>query len=318
MKKIKNKYRSKKAQWRDYCYKKRDDYSNDFLTYWNRPKYSRVIHYRKNSKSSSEVGIVLQGPLLLKDHFTLESVKLYKQLYPKCPVIVSTWKNENADELKKIRDAGGIVLLSDYPIVRGHERVNWQKKSSITGIRYAKEIRCKYVLKSRTDQRIYGNDVMNYFKSLIDFFPIKISSKANKRIICCSLSTISNRIYNISDMLLFGDIDDMILYFNPVDAEDRVPGWQIFDEKKEPVKYAQARPGEIYFATHYLENCGFTLKWTFEDSDYYRNQMFIVVDAEAIDLFWPKYTRKEYMWRSYTGLPFETVGFKDWFVAQFE
>lgn len=300
----------------DNLYKNSERNSLFFNTYWKRPKSSQSVKYLTESCSSKQVGIVLQGPLLLKDNFTLETVKLYKKLYSNCPVIVSTWKGEDTNTLKKIKQNGALVVLSDYPKVQGHERVNYQKYSSLAGIRMAKKLGCKYVLKSRTDQRIYGNNVMQYFKDLVDYFPVKISTKANKRIICCSLSTIKNRLYNISDMLLFGDIGDMELYFDPDDAKNTESGLKLYNEKKEQVRWAQTRPGEIFFSTNYIENCGHKLKWTYEDSDYYRNQLFIVVDAEAIDLFWPKYTRREYMWRSYTGEPFETVGFKDWFIDQ--
>lgn len=318
IKKIHNKLFYKKKEWVDKSYKKREWNSPFFKTYWYRPKKTDSINYLSQSDSSKSIGIVLQGPLLLKDNFTVETVKLYKKLYSDSPVIVSTWKDEDSNTIEKLKKIGAIIVLSNYPKIQGHERVNYQKYSSLAGIKKAKKMGCNYVLKSRTDQRIYGNNVMNYFKNLIAYFPIKISTKANKRIICCSLSTIKNRLYNISDMLLFGDIEDMELYFSPNDAANTESGLKIYDEKKEQVKWAQSRPGEIFFSTNYLENCGHQLKWTYEDSDYYRNQLFIVVDAEAIDLFWPKYTRREYMWRSYTGEPFETVGFKDWFNDQFK
>ena len=294
-----------------------EKHSNYFNTYWSRPKKSIEINYTTKAISFKNVGIVIQGPLLLKDNFTVETVKLYKKNYPECPVIVSTWKNEDNNTLNNIKSLGAVVVVSDYPEIQGHERVNYQKRSSLLGIKKAKKLGCEYVLKTRTDQRIYANNVMEYFKDLVEQFPLKIKTRANKRIICCSLSTIKNRLYNISDMLLFGDIDDMELYFNPCDAPNTESGLKIYDEKKEQVKWAKTRPGEIYFSTNYIENCGHKLKWTYQDSDYYRNQLFIVVDSEAIDLFWPKYTRREYMWRSYTGLPFETVGFKDWFIEQF-
>lgn len=308
----------KKQHLMDYKYKKEEKIGKAFKTYWYRPKKARDISYISKSESFKNIGIVIQGPILLENSFTLETVKLYKKLYPNCPIIVSTWSDENESELKRIKECGGIVVQSSYPEIQGHERVNYQKESSLTGIRLAKKMGCKYVLKSRTDQRIYGNNVMDYFKKLINYFPLKIDTKANKRIICCSLCTIKNRLYNISDMLLFGDINDMERYFNPKDALNTVSGLKRFNEFKEPIKWAKTRPGEIFFSTNYIENCGHKLKWTYEDSDYYRNQLFIVVDSEAIDLFWPKYTRKEYMWRSYTDEPFETVGFKDWFGDQFE
>lgn len=315
--KVYHKINYEKEKINDSHYKRAEFHSRYFKTYWKRPKKSSQINYLSPSSSFKNIGIVIQGPLLLKDNFTVETVKLYKKLYPQCPVIVSTWIDGDNDTIKKLRKDGALVVQSEYPKIQGHERVNYQKKSSLAGIKMAKKKGCEYVLKTRTDQRIYANNVMEYFKDLVEQFPLKIKTRANKRIICCSLSTIKNRLYNISDMLLFGDVDDMELYFNPKDAPNTQSGLTIYDEKKEQVKWAKTRPGEIFFSTNYIENCGHKLKWTYQDSDYYRNQLFIVIDSEAIDLFWPKYTRREYMWRSYTGLPFETIGFKDWFIEQF-
>lgn len=292
---------------------------DNFKTSWKRPKYVENIKYLSKSFSRKDIAITLQGQLLLDNHFTLETVKLYRKSYRDCPIIVSTWDNEDSEEIRNISKIDNVkVITSSYPQNSGLTHINYQKKSSLEGIKYANELGCNYVLKSRTDQRIYGNNIIEYFLKLIERFPLNIKCKANKRIIVSNLVTIKNRLYNLSDMLLFGQIDDMLLYFSPPDCKDPPKEYKLPKEKDDLVGFCKARAGEIYFATHYIESLGFELKWTFEDSDYYRNNLFIVIDSESIDQFWPKYTRKEYMWRNYYGNEFELASFEDWFVHQVE
>ena len=68
----------------DYCsYRKRSGSAENL-----------IVHSGMLS-NMSDVAIVIQGPLILDNHFTLNTVKLYKRYYPGCKVIVSTWNDSN-------------------------------------------------------------------------------------------------------------------------------------------------------------------------------------------------------------------------------
>lgn len=287
-----------------------------FTTYWNRPKYSEDICAFSQSYSNPSIAIILQGPILRQNDFTLETVKLYHRYYPACPIVVSTWDDEPETIIKEITEIGSnvFVVQSKKPENRGWGNINYQRRSSCAGINFAESLGCEYTLKSRTDQRIYSSNSMLFFKSLIDMFPLKVKTSARGRIAVCGLSTIKNRLYNICDMLLFGYTEDIKRYFSPPET-DKMPEDNPPDEFLHPVEYAMFRPGEIFFASHYIESLGYRLRWTFEDSDYFRNELFVVFDAENIDLFWPKYNRKEYRWRSYSADKYDIVTYKDWFIA---
>lgn len=289
---------------------------DDYFTYWKRPKNANDVNYLPAICSLTGVGIVIQGQLILKDHFTLQTVMLYHKLYPNCPIIVSTWKGEYQEEIDKISKIDNVyIVTSNYPSVSGHGHINFQKISSQKGIELASKLQCKYVLKSRSDQRIYAGNAIPFLSQLIENYPLKIKCKAKGRIAVCNLSTLRDRLYNICDMLLFGYTDDMLRYFSPEEAPE-YPRDAVLPDESDPVAFAKVRPGEIYFATKYIESCGFELKWTFSDSDYYRYNLFIVFDSESVDQFWPKYGRKEYMWRSYNSKPHIVETFSNWFVHQ--
>lgn len=313
---LKKIYKIKDENWNEHLISIEKE-KDVFTTYWERPKYISDISVFDKGYSSQEIAILLQGQIISENHFTLETVKLYSYYYPECPIIVSTWLNENEIELKAIKRIPNVhIVLSEVPKISGPGHVNYQRKNSLEGILLAKKMNCKYVLKSRTDQRMYANDSIQYLKRLIDCFPLKINADAKGRIAACNLSTIKNRLYNICDMLLFGFTEDMEKYFSPKEAADLHDNVFLPDEFDNPVEYAKLRKGEIYFATHYIEACGFELKWTFEDSDYYRNQLFIIFDSESVDQFWPKYNRKEYKWRRYNTEKYDLATFKDWFINQ--
>lgn len=288
-----------------------------YYTYAKRPRNIGKVKYKSQSYSSNKIGIILQGQIKKEDNFTFQSIELYHKLYPNCHIILSTWCNEDNEQMNKLKKLNYLTIVeSEYPKIAGHGHINYQRLNSRNGILKAKELGCEYVLKSRTDQRIYANNSILFLKSLIEQFPLKLDCKAKGRIAVCSLCTLKDRLYNICDMLLFGYTDDMLLYFSPDEAPKYDESFVIPNEETNPVGYAQFRPGEIYFATKYIENCGFNLEWTFEDSDYYRNNLFIVFNSESVDQFWPKYGSKEYLWRSYNSFPHEVVTFEDWFVNQ--
>ena len=63
-----------------------------------RPKFGYFFEkVNTPTAHSDEVCIVMQGPLLARDRFTLETIKLFNRLYPQVTVIVSTWEDENKD-----------------------------------------------------------------------------------------------------------------------------------------------------------------------------------------------------------------------------
>ena len=314
--KIKNEIRTFLERHRIYIMQNGD---KNFITYHFRPKKTDNVYVDFSSPEIKNVGIVLQGPLRLPNDFTLETAKLYRRFYPNCEIILSTWENEDEQYTNKFLDLGVHVIRSKIlpENLRKFTSVNQQRETSLAGIKKAKDLGCEYVAKTRTDQRMYSPSAINLLLKMIDLFPLKNDIKsAQKRIIACSVGTFRNIPYNISDLFLFGTIYDIERYFLcPIDKRDH--------EALPPCKnqfsseYSKNRFGEIWFSTHYLELCGNELTWTKEDSDRLRDDYFVVVDNEMIDLFWDKYTILEYRWRNYSKkIPHDPVTFADWLLGQ--
>lgn len=307
---------------KDFMFPPKSVKQSDFMTNHLRPKMSdKVAAFI--SDEISDVAIVIQGPLKHEDDFTLETIKLYRKYYPKTPIIVSTWDTELEPDLELINAECGEngVVISHFR--SGDCSHNYQRASALAGVQKAQESGCRYILKTRTDQRIYAPNVLSFLVKLWNDFPLHIKCGAKGRLIACGMSTFSNRLYNISDMFVFGQTEDIVRYFScPEDKRD-------FSQIRKPIpddyptykgytaEYSKMRTGEIWFTTHYIESSGFELKWTFEDSDYYRNELFIIVDDAMLDFYWPKYTNQEYRWRNYvTRDVLHEVSFMEWYMQQ--
>lgn len=288
---------------------------DQFLTFHQRPKFCEGVNFRMDSYSSEDIAIIMQGPLLSEDAFTYETVMLYRKMYPKAKVIISTWSDEDECQLKNIEQTGAYVVLSEKPAVPGLNNENMQKTTVLAGIEIAKRLSCRYVLKTRTDQRMYAENVLEYCKDLLSVFPLRIRTKASNRLVVSSLGSVTKICYGLSDMFVFGMIEDVERYFSPPD--DIRIGRDKQLEEIGALAYSQQRTGDRRFMTFYIEECGHLLEWTLDNSDYYRNELFIVIDVESLDLYWPKYEpHTEYRWRRYSDAIVKQVSFRDWLIGQ--
>lgn len=279
-------------------------------TIHDRPKYADEVGIFSKKPLNVKVGIVIQGQIKGEDDYTFETVKLYRKLYPDCEIIVSTWEDEEGTEIYE--EYGAHVVKNAKPVHPGYGNAAYQTISSYNGLMYAKSLGCEYLCKTRSDQRFYLPDLFAYLNDMLDRYPLRLKTAQKKRLIAVDITTLSHlRQYNICDMFIYGVAEDVIDYFScPVDQRDfKLVEWTT------PEAFARERFAEAWFATYYIEKLGFELKWTMEDSDYYQNELFIIIDACMIDLTWTKYNNHEYYGRRYNG-SLEISGFMEWLAAQ--
>ena len=287
------------------------DVSGQFRSTVDRPRFADEIGLFSKYSPSKKTAIVMQGPVRTEDDFTLETIRLYQKLYPECEIILSTWRDEER-KLEEIRKERVDIVLSDLPEHSGIMNCAYQTVSSLSGIKRAIEKGAEKIIKTRTDQRFHLPDLPLYLNDLQEQFPLKIPTKQHARIVAISQTTFDDRAYQICDMFLYGDSEDLLLYFScPLDQRDkRILEWI------DPIQFSRERGAEIWLTSYYLENLGYELKWTLEDSDHFRNELFIIIDSAMIDLLWPKYDACECSQRNYLGRgSSEKVSFLDWLHA---
>ena len=119
-------------------------------------------------------------------------------------------------------------------------------------------------------------------------------------------------------MFVYGDAEDINRYFScPIDERNYDGNTQVVWTNA--VDFAKLRFAEEWFTTHFIESLGYELKWTKEDSDFYRNNLFIIIDASLLDFVWMKYNSDEYKDRYYNSnrqLVPSFVGFLEWLSEQ--
>jgi hypothetical protein len=262
--------------------------SQTFFVYHTRPHSASVMNLWSDAPATlPKTAIVIQGPPLLENDFTVETVKLYRKMFPWVSIIISTWNGEDAQALGRMRDAGTTIVQSDKPSYRGPFNVNMQIVSATAGMKKAKEIGVEYALKSRSDQRLNAPNSVEFMLSLIEAFPYKAPyPKQKKRIVACSLATLKFRPYGVTDMNVFGHIDDMLLYWGaPLDMRPQGTG------KVTPTirDFAEARICEIYLSSEFMKAIGRPILWSLKDSwDFYSDHV-VIVDQDSLDVYWRKY-----------------------------
>lgn len=274
-------------------------YSNHFSNY----ALSRILPKFTETKredeilhlnSQSDVAIVLQGLVLVKDDFTLNSVRLYKELYPNVKIIVSTWDYTDSEVVKQLELEGCEIILNKSFTPSGFGNVNYQICTSLAGIKRAKEIGAKYVIKSRTDQRIYKKTALSYLKSILATY--QVDDETHKigqhgRIVALAGSMLLPLYF--TDFFFFGYTEDMEALFDIPYEPRNIPGSQKFYGEKYGGVFTADKfyidiPAEVYIISQYLKkymDIEYTVKFYWEIIKRY----FITIDYEDIGLMWPKY-----------------------------
>lgn len=272
----------------DICIRAQE--GGQFVTFNRRPRNAKDTDIRPfRITDEKRVAIVVQGPVLEDSAFTLETIKLYRHNFPSCPLIVSTWKGQNRAVLEGLRQAGAVVIENDPPENPGPSNVNMQIVSSGAGMLRARQEGADYAIKTRTDQRFYSVNTIQFLLALHERYPLSSTGPQHGRIIATSMNTFMYRPYSISDMFAFGHIDDMMRYWTPK-LDERAPDMMAgkeFDLKA----WSEQKVAEVYLSTEFLASCGRSMAWTLEDSWKSYAENFLVIDKESIDLYWHKYAR---------------------------
>ena len=296
--------------------KNESTYGDYFWSYFRRPKsnISTKEGVEVCCSKRKSIAIVLQGPISHEDNYTLETIKFYINQNPDWKVIVSTWDNEDTLEIEQIGNSNLHILKNPILPNKGPNNINLQIFSSKIGIEKASELGCEYVFKSRTDQRIYNVNVDLYCLALMRHFPLDEEEAIKERIVACSFTSLKYRPYGVSDMLLFGCIDDMLYYWDiPYDQRISPPS---FYEKISVLDHAKYRLGEVYIVTEFLKKIEYNIDWTLEDTWNVYAKFYLIIDKEAINLHWNKYDKEiEDRFKYYQDHSFELMEFKDWLLA---
>ena len=284
---------------------------DNFVSYFIRPKKTNNITIDSQKYNNSDTAIIIQGGLNGVLDFVSESIDLYLKLFSDSKIILSTWKDDLTNNfLSKYQNK--IHIIANNKPAKIFHNTDLQIISTYSAIEYAKNNNFKYCLKTRTDCRLYNSNSIKYFKNLLRIFPIDEKYKnLNSRTISCSNDTRKFRVYGLSDILLFGEIENMLKYFYKEPFE--------LSLNKNFGNYPciindTAVINEIFLCARYLKNSDINLEWTLSDWWKICGEIFCVVDPHSIDFFWYKYHWKyeQRFIQNYTSDNKQALTFSDW------
>ena len=264
------------------------------------PKYAKdVVECNlPTDTKENEWGIVIQGPV---NEFTAETIRIYRKVFPKAVIIVSTWNYTDSKFAEELRGIADEVILNEPPKTNGFGNVNYHAKSSYEGMKRACELGIPYAVKTRTDKRFYAPMLFEYLKSLLEIFPVdeSVRSQQKERIIVESGSM--TRPYLLADQFYFGTSQDLMKFFDvPQDPRNftgkTTPEWGRYIESSK--KWIDTHKGrsrisnavELYLTKSYIQRTssgGYesTVKNFWEDI----RKRFLIITEKALSEYFDKY-----------------------------
>lgn len=271
-----------------------------FITIHQRPAYaSDIITQADCVTPYPKTAIVIQGPIVYDNDFTRQTVLLYKKRFPHDIIILSTWEDEDRAYLSSISGENVEIIFNKKPITAGVTNINFQITSTTAGIALARRHNALYIVKTRTDQRIYNAYALSLLYNLVRSFPLSPLAPNRGRLVVSSMSKKPPfALYHFSDMFMYAAREDMERYWN-IEQREYLP--------------SECKTAENYLVTAFLQNTGETLQWTPHDAIRIFATYTIVVDLCSLDWYWHKYERYvEYKNMKYDTRQISTVSFSEW------
>ncbi len=284
--------------------KQEHDTGVHFMTSRARPKMAESVGLGpKGSPSFSVVpivqsepsAIVMQGPVAEGDNFTLETLRIYAEALPQGHLILSTWRDTPRAFIDQVAELGVDVVLNDKPDIPGPFNVNMQITSAAAGVRKAIEHGATWILKTRTDQRLYHPVAISGLAALAKALPPSGTARDTQRyrVFGVGSGTLKFAPYHLCDQTVFGHADDMLAYWTPPLHDGDLPdGWPETTERQfldVPIgTLCRHGAAETYLTSQFLLRMGRQLDWTLVDSWAAMRDHFGTIDQGSTDFYWVK------------------------------
>jgi len=288
-----------------------DNTKNNYLTYHLRPKKAEDFNLESTCKIDEKIAIIIQGPIQEKFDFLKNTLEIYKKIFKNSVIIISTWKSEDIEKINTLKDENIYILFNDEP-EKSQSNIDHQIFSTNIALKFAMNHNAKYSIKTRADVRINKSNLETFFISLIKTFPVKSNSLIKSRIVVPSLITFKFRIFSLSDIVMFGETNDLLQYF---DLELFRDGLKKFDlNEKKLLKNETPVVAEIFLCARFMNKLDNSINWNLESWWDSLKNYFCIIDNSSLDLFWHKYDwNYEYRYiRTYSDKFARAIDFQDW------
>ena len=277
--------------------------STQFLTVRKNEIYKSLLpETNKKQEFEMRTAIVIQGPIVAKEDFTLNTIKLYHHYFPLAKIIVSVWEDdENVSNLGDISGYNAEIVFAAKPICRGYQGVNLQLATSYAGIFRAKQLGCDYAFKTRSDMRYYSADMIALMQWYIQEFPLRKKDVPQKERLVI-FPPRYDYCFFFCDFFMFGHVDDMMNY------------WDINRSFSDDYTGESA---ETMLAIRYAQFIGKDIENSLQNIKEYAQVVFdyfAVVDDKMLFYVWNKYFYHKQWEHEYH---YNIINFVDWYAKQF-
>lgn len=286
---------------------------NNYLTYHLRPKFSKDFILESTCEISEKFAVIIQGPIEENADFLKNTLKIYKKIFKNSLIIISTWESENKELIRELHDENiHIILNDDKKIKKSRSNINKQIASTNVALNFAKTQNVKYCLKTRTDHRVYNNNLETFLISLIKTFPVKENKLIKSRILVPPMGTFKFFLYHLTDLMMFGETEDLINYW---DKENYDVGLEKMglSEKNYFINDTPLCP-ETFLCSRFIGKIEDDLTWDLENWWRCLRDYFCIIDNSSLDSLWFKYEWEvEYRYlKTYSDKISRTVDFHEW------
>ena len=288
-----------------------DRTKDNYLTFHLRPKNSKDFNLESTCRIDGKIAIIIQGPIQDKFDFLKNTLAIYKKIFKNSIIIISTWDNENINLINSLKNKNVHILFNKQP-KKSQSNIDHQIHSTNIGLNFALELGVKYSLKTRADVRLNKNNLETFLISLIQTFPVQKNDLIKSRIIVPSLITFKFRIFSLSDIVMFGETEDLLKYF---DMESFNEGLKKFGlSENNLLKNETPVVAEIFLCSRFIYKLEGEVSWDLKNWWAVLKKYFCIIDNSSLDLFWNKYDLEyEYRYlRTYSDKFARAIDFQDW------
>ena len=232
----------------------------------------------------SDTGIVVQGPIC--EGWTRLFLQYLAVCYPDNPIILSTWDTESIDGLEPLVDK---VVLSKEPEFAGITNRNRQIVGVRNGLQAAQAMGVRKILKVRTDLIPLNRNILAACEA--EQTRHATSTKhLRHRLLIPEAFTMKYFHYHPSDFMMFGDVDDLLAFWDiPLDTDRESYKTPAYDTRPMLEMSRLCPQTECYLSKKFCEKVGWQQTFTIEDSWNFYKTFFVVLPNLWFDLAWVKW-----------------------------
>jgi tetratricopeptide (TPR) repeat protein len=214
--------------------------------------------------------IVVRGAA---DDDVLNFMKHYRAAHPATFIILSTWAETDPLILNEVSNYFDDIVLNERPSVPGISNINFQLVCAVKGVERARALGAKRIMVTRTDLAFLRPGLLALLSQKMLAHPPDVAKTPNlkQRLVISDVFTQTVPLYHASDIFCFGMAEDVAMYW----------------ASSEPV--VTSIGPEVYLAREFAKRAGRILSYNFDDSLAAIRDLFVVCNAEELQLYWQKY-----------------------------